>query len=328
MAIITGTDGDDRYPGELEGTSAADKILGLAGNDVLIGFAGNDELEGGAGADELFGSEGIDFASYRSSNVGVYVSLNDLVGQYGHAEGDRLSGVEGAVGSAFKDSFYGSEGRDIFYGEGGNDQIAGQLGDDEVHGGAGNDLLSAAFGNDDIYGDAGNDTVSFFNYGSGVVADLASGTASGSEVGNDRLFTVENLEGTPYTDQLKGNGGANILDGHYGADMLTGRGGADKFLYEQDGESTASATDHIVDFSRSQGDKVHLADIDANQQSNGNQAFKFVGQGPLTGAGQLRAYEQNGDTIVEGDTSWATEGPELRIVLDTPLVAKATDFVL
>ena len=152
-------EGDDRYPGELEGTDAADKILGLAGNDVLVGFAGDDELEGGAGADELFGSEGFDFASYRSSNVGVYVSLNDLVGQDGHAEGDRLSSIEGAIGSAFKDNFYGSEGRDIFYGEGGNDQIGGQLGDDEVHGGAGNDLLSAAFGNDDIYGDAGNDTV-------------------------------------------------------------------------------------------------------------------------------------------------------------------------
>jgi serralysin len=119
-----------------------------------------------------------------------------------------------------------------------------------------------------------------------------------------------------------------IITGTEGDDRypgeLEGTSAADKIL----GLSTPDPAKSLVDFSRSQGDKVHLAGIDANQQSNGNQAFKFVGQGPLTGPGQLRAYEQNGDTIVEGDTSSATEGPELRIVLDTSLVAKATDFVL
>jgi hypothetical protein len=37
-----GTNGDDQYPRELEGTAAADQIFGLAGRDVLIGFGGND----------------------------------------------------------------------------------------------------------------------------------------------------------------------------------------------------------------------------------------------------------------------------------------------
>ena len=70
MAIITGTNGNDRFPNELEGTNLADEIFGLAGNDTLIGFNGDDVLEGGEGADEQFGSFGFDHASYRSSGSG------------------------------------------------------------------------------------------------------------------------------------------------------------------------------------------------------------------------------------------------------------------
>ena len=51
MAIITGTDGNDRYndpayPGnvELKGTNLADQMYGLAGNDELVGFDGDDLL--------------------------------------------------------------------------------------------------------------------------------------------------------------------------------------------------------------------------------------------------------------------------------------------
>src|SRR5215217_3133405 len=107
MAIITGTNGDDKYPGDLEGTEDPDKIYGLAGNDALVGFGGDDELEGGAGADDLFGSSGFDFASYRSSDIGVYFSLYGLEAKYGHAEGDKFTSIEGAIGSAFKDLFLG-----------------------------------------------------------------------------------------------------------------------------------------------------------------------------------------------------------------------------
>ena len=67
MAIITGTDGDDKYPNgvELHGTNLADRMYGLAGDDKLVGFDGDDLLEGGAGADELWGGNGFDYASYQ-----------------------------------------------------------------------------------------------------------------------------------------------------------------------------------------------------------------------------------------------------------------------
>ena len=50
---------------------------------------------------------------------------------------------------------------------------------------------------------------------------------------------------------------------------------------------------------------------------NGNQTFTFIGQGPFTGAGQVRYYHQNGDTIIEADTNTTISGAEpVIIVLD------------
>ena len=66
MAIVIGTDGNDRYNDpaypnnvELKGTNLADQIYGLAGDDELVGFDGDDLLEGGRGADVLWGQYGL-----------------------------------------------------------------------------------------------------------------------------------------------------------------------------------------------------------------------------------------------------------------------------
>src|SRR5215207_9192530 len=104
MAVITGTDGNDRYndpayPGnvELKGTNLADQMYGLAGDDELVGFDGDDLLEGGKGADVLWGGYGLDLASYRGSDQGVSVGLRYGNGNAmgGHAAGDILHEIEG-----------------------------------------------------------------------------------------------------------------------------------------------------------------------------------------------------------------------------------------
>ncbi len=73
-----------------------------------------------------------------------------------------------------------------------------------------------------------------------------------------------------------------------------------------------------------------LSGVDANEQASGDQAFKFVGQGPFTGVGQIRFSQENGDTVIEAntDTTGLVEGAEMRIVLDTAVSLQATDFVL
>ena len=137
MAIITGTNGNDKYPHELEGTDAADEIHGLAGDDTLIGFNGDDVLEGGVGADELFGSSGFDYASYRSSDQGVAIVLDSFGAEGGHARGDALYSIEGLIGSAWTDYLYGDSERNILRGEGGDDDLEGRAGNDRLEGGGG-----------------------------------------------------------------------------------------------------------------------------------------------------------------------------------------------
>ena len=341
MATITGTDASDP---ELEGSLLADQIFGLGGDDILIGFEGDDELEGGKGADDLFGSSGFDYASYRGSAQAVYVSLGAFDAGGGDATGDRLYGIEGVIGSANGDSLLGDDQRNIIRGESGSDALLGFGGDDTVHGGAGNDWFEGGGGTDDLRGDAGNDvldggagndvlrggagidTASF--YGVGVSADLASGTAvGGALIDTDRLLGIENLSGTGYPDRLAGNGGANTLYGGGEADTLIGRGGADRFDFHSRYESPPDFADSILDFNRGQGDRIGLSATDANEQTNGDQAFKFIGQAEFTAPGQLRFYQQNGDTIIEANTT-GVDVAEMRIVLDPLLSMQAGDFFL
>jgi Ca2+-binding RTX toxin-like protein len=162
-----------------------------------------------------------------------------------------------------------------------------------------------------------------------VVVNLSDGTARGSDyLGTDRLSGIENVVGSASNDQIIGNAGVNQLQGAWGADVLVGGGGADRFVYYSVDDSYAESVDLIRDFSRSQGDKISLNIIDANEQVDGNQAFQFIGQKQFTGAGQLRFFQENGDTVVEANITDATAGAELRIEIDLLVNFQATDFVL
>jgi serralysin len=341
MAVIIGTDGNDNYPAstELKGTNLADQMYGLAGDDELVGFDGDDLLEGGPGADVLWGTDGFDTASYKGSTAGVSVNLRDFPVEGGHAAGDVLHEIEGVVGSAYGDFLLGGDGRNVFRGGTGNDRLLGGAGNDRLEGGGGNDVLNGGAGNDELLGGDGSDTADFF-YGEkivrgetyagvGVVADLAAGTATGGDlVGSDRLAGIENLYGSAYNDRLLGNAGANRLTGDEGADELVGRGGADRFDYDRTDDSTPAAPDRTVDCSRSQGDKIDMVGVDANEQASGNQAFQFIGQAQFTGVGQLRFFQRDGDTFVQANTSTATAGPEMTLELEPLVALQATDFLL
>jgi serralysin len=85
--------------------------------------------------------------------------------------------------------------------------------------------------------------------------------------------------------------------------------------------------DRIADFSRLQGDKIDLGRVDANERAPGNEAFQFIGQAQFSAAGQLRSYQQDGDTVVEANT-YGTGGAEMKIVLDPLVSLQATDFLL
>lgn len=172
-----------------------------------------------------------------------------------------------------------------------------------ITGSEGNDTIDARRGNDTVHGHGGDDII----YG-GTGTDILYG-----EAGSDTLY---------------GQDGWDTLIGGDGADKLYGGAGGDTFKFAALSDSTATATDVIMDWSSADRDKIDLSGIDANTLSSGDQAFKFLGTGDFTHvAGQLHYYQSNGHTFVEGDVNGDRHGDFL-IQIHTATTLTAGDFVL
>ena len=149
-------------------------LEGGPGDDSLTGGAGADLFLGGPGFDTLVGGPGLDIVDYSGSprGVGVLLRLTYHASDEGsHAWGDRYQGIEGAIGSRFRDSLYadgpgrsepgsllfGMDGDDYVYGAGGSDTLFGGSGDDRLEGRDSDDRLHAGGGTNELFGDGGND---------------------------------------------------------------------------------------------------------------------------------------------------------------------------
>ncbi len=201
LATIVGTEGDD----VLQGTPERDVIWGGGGNDTILGSLGNDLLCGGPGADLIHGGRGNDIADG------------------GAGAGDRV------IGDLGDDKLLG--------GSGDHDEVAGSLGIDTISGGPGNfDLVHGDYGYDRMDGGPGHGDIASFatDVGAGrsgrggVKVNLARHRARGD--GHDRLYRVEDLEGSAFDDTLIGNGKANDIDGGAGDDAIRGGGGKDRLI--------------------------------------------------------------------------------------------------
>jgi Ca2+-binding RTX toxin-like protein len=185
------------------GSSYDDTIAGTdrAINEIIRGGTGNDLLRGGTvGGTDL----GLNFVDYRPNTGrtaytdGVVVNLGD--GTASGADGnDTLFGFQGAFGSNNDDRLVGSASANFLEGERGNDTIDGG---------------------------AGQDIASYSNATGGVMASLASNTATGAD-GNDVLISIEHLRGSEFNDTLEGDGGDNFLQGRGGNDLISGGAGND-----------------------------------------------------------------------------------------------------
>lgn len=194
---------------KLIGSQHADVLKGDSTANVLEGGDGDDSFDGGAGADALLGGSGNDIAIYANSDAGVTVDLDSGVGVSGHAEGDRLSGMENVSGSRHGDTLRG-------------DGSANRL-----EGGAGDNILEGRGGADSLVGGAGIDTADYSGSTDRVTVSLMSGNGWYGHAAGDTLDSVENAVGSAFNDALKGTTGANRLDGGAGGDTLDGQSGDD-----------------------------------------------------------------------------------------------------
>ncbi|CCG07417.1 FecR domain-containing protein [Pararhodospirillum photometricum] len=142
------------------------------------------------------------------------------------------------TGSTASDSIETGAGNDTLVGGAGGDILKSNDGDDVMIGGSGADSLIAGSGNGDDTYSGGNglsdddddnldDWILFPSTGQGIRVDLASGVASGSEIGTDRLYALEHVLGGSGNDTLIGNADDNILQGGVGNDQLSGGAGND-----------------------------------------------------------------------------------------------------
>ena len=242
---VSGGEGNDKLIGGggrdiLNGDAGNDVLSGNDGNDDLYGGIGNDQLSGGKGADLLNGGDGFDMVDYSRANQdirqGVFVTITlagDFFGHGGEAEGDRLVSIEGLIGTDFADDFragFGVTQKLFFDGGKGDDILIGGTGEDLLIGGAGADLLNGDIAIRESDGLPGYDGTTYVTSWGQVDIDLQRAPGHiqyGGDAQGDRLFSIEAVEGSTFSDTLLGDASNNILTGNFGDDTLEGRGGQD-----------------------------------------------------------------------------------------------------
>ena len=131
-------------------------------------------------------------------------------------------------GTAAKDTIYGFAGNDDLYGRTGDDILVGDAGTDKLYGEAGNDLLHGGAGADRLDGGLGTDWALYLEgAAAGVNINLLTHIGAGGAAGGDRLYSIENVQGTKFNDVLTGDNFANYLDAGLGNDTLNGGAGND-----------------------------------------------------------------------------------------------------
>ena len=245
---MTGIDGSS-FDDVIRGADVLDNPEGIftvfnnPGVNIFNGGGGNDLLEGRGGADTLNGQGGFDLASYESSSAPVTVRLAGVNGDTqtaltsgGDATGDKLSSIEGLIGS------------------GGGDRLTGNSLDNLLAGGLGSDVLNGMDGTDtvdysrDHFFDAGDtaDRVEVhlgINGANGTGDEFKLQGGAFTRVSSDTLTSIENVIGTAGSDIIVGNERDNVLEGRGGSNDLDGGLGDDR-LIGGSGIDTANYTSH------------------------------------------------------------------------------------
>ena len=211
----------------LSGTAFDDTIRGNLGDDVLVGGEGDDILNGSNGADDLDGGVGSDWASYEGSRGSLRVDLMFSQINTNVAAGDVYTSIENLIGSQGFDNLRGTLSDNHIVGGRNVDYIFGRRGDDTLDGGIGDDVLFGGTGADVLIGGENRDRAQYSESLTAVTVDLTTTSNNTGEAIGDSYNSIEDLAGSRFDDDLRGDTGANRLFGREGADILNGREGND-----------------------------------------------------------------------------------------------------
>ncbi len=217
----------------LEGSDKADSIGGNNGSNLIYGRDGADILNGGPKGDQLFGGKDLDTASYEDAPTAVTANLHDPSVNSGEAQGDGYDSIEGLIGSRFDDKLWGNHHENEIHGGDGDDQLWGGLGYLIVN--PIDDVYWEGVSPDFFDGGDGTDRVSYTDAWSKITLDLIFGANNRGEAEGDSFTSVEQFQGSPYDDKLRGDHDDNPIWGFHGNDQIWGRNGDDR-LFGQKGD--------------------------------------------------------------------------------------------
>jgi Ca2+-binding RTX toxin-like protein len=257
------------------GNDANNTFFGFGGDDTLVGGSGSDTLVGGEGNNLLVGSDGSDVFRFQFStaiapgtdtihdnaldtdildfsSLSPYISTG-IVSNLGQSGVQTVgsgrnyliaggTGLEGAIGTTYADTFLGTSANDSLVGGGGNDSLVGGQGTDTIAGGAGDNTLLGGDGDDwydlapagidRIIDTSGYDSVDFSQADRGVTFTLVldAGQVQSVDAAGNRVSVtgiIERLLGSSFDDILTGNAADNEIIGRNGLDVVNGAGGND-----------------------------------------------------------------------------------------------------
>lgn len=350
----------------IDGGDGADTIIGSAGNDRIHGGQGNDSLNGGAGddtfmvsynsgLDSLAGGDGTDTVRAFTNRTSVtipHVSGVEVFDGTGYAD-FRLIGTAAAdlidlsgLTLLNVERVDGGSGADTIIGNTAANRIAGGTGVDSISAGDGNDTILAAWDSDRDYIDGGDGTDTILAITPGALIDwtrvsnveaVNAGGFSNVQIvatnGNDTidltgvtLTGIYQIDGGWGHDVIIGSAGNDTLMGRTGGDTMSGGGGSDVFRYTSFLQSTAAASDLIMDFAA--GDKINLSELDAQTGVAGLQTFAWIDTAAFSSAaGELRHFTNGtGQTVIEGDVNGDAVA-DFVVILDNGYAIAAGDFI-
>jgi hypothetical protein len=287
----------------ITGTSVADQINTYFGDDTIRGGGGADELNGGGGNDTfIYGKNEAAAGEYANGGYGPQGGTADKVLILGDNDftGVSFVGIEKFV--------FGAAAKVVF-----SQNFVNGLG-------AGAEVTALAE-SPVIVGDAKVNSVVFQmnKDGSGNPSiDLSDVVFSSWSNGVDRI----SINGTKSIDTIAGSIKGDVINGGEGGDTLQGNAGADAFVFD-----ASFGVDHIADFRRKEGDKIHLDDAVFTRLKLGVLKKKAFEIGEEADSRKDRIIYDKEDGIVRYDDDGSGKHKAVIVaVLDDAATLKAGDI--
>ncbi|MGL9621324.1 VCBS domain-containing protein [Bradyrhizobium sp. U531] len=205
--------GTDHFTGvnAVMGSLFGDVINGSSASEVFMGLAGNDQINGGAGFDTAQYSN----LTFVTGGVNVNMASGTVTGDASTGT-DTLRSIEGVQGTIFADT-YDATG-------------FGQAGALNV-GNNGTSNNFEGFGGDDVVTGNGSTRLIYGNATGGVTISMSAGTVTGDvSVGHDSFTNINAVNGSNFADLYDATGfvgpnnNFNIFQGVGGDDQIIGNG--------------------------------------------------------------------------------------------------------